>query len=107
MLGPVSGGLTKGGNVTANEGDFFGSAPAFQLALCGNRVRNILELLRENQPDGSSGFCVAAMGTIVVFGHTPLKAPSRGAHVETAIRTFENVDIRAHPARPHTSTGSA
>tara|TARA_R110002110_G_scaffold284986_2_gene499175 strand:- start:32050 stop:32193 length:144 start_codon:yes stop_codon:yes gene_type:complete len=46
MLGPVSGGLTKSNKVTANEGDLFSSAPAFQLALGGNRIGNFPELLR-------------------------------------------------------------
>ena len=107
MLGPVSGGLAKSGNVTANEGCLFGSTPAFQLTLSGDRIGNILELLRENQPDGPSRFRIAAISTIIVFCHSLLKAPTCGADAETAIRTFEDVHIRGHPIRPHTSTSSA
>ena len=107
MLGPVSGDLTKGGNVTVNEGYFFSSAPAFQLTLSGDRIGNTVKPLRVNQPNGPSRVRIATKRTFIVFCHPRLKVPACDADVETTVRTFENVHIRAYPIRPHTSTSSA
>jgi len=78
------------GPVPANRRFFLGARPAFDLPLCGNRVRNLLEVFREDQPDGPSRR-ISAERPLVVLSNAPFEIGACRSDVKASVYTAENV----------------
>ncbi len=79
------------GPIPRDQRFFFGSRPAFDLALSGNRVGDLIEMLREYQTNWPARGRITAELAFVMLSDTPLEIGTRRTHVETPVGTTENV----------------
>ena len=99
--------------ITADQGLLLGAAPALDLPLRGDCVRDAVEILTEDEDDGPAGLGPSVMEAGIMLGDAVLQGGTGRADLIGVIAASQNIDVSAHgrdratdlALRPSTSSG--